>query len=178
MTITVTRYQEGAPEISGAPFDSARGTPRLRVLLRPHKALGPHGFVWFVGLTAGLLSLPLLAVFGTPVLWGLLPFVVLVLGALWWGLTRNWRDREIYEDLLLWHDHLTLVHAVPRKAPLTWETNPYWVRLRLIPEGGKVPDYVTMKAGDREVEIGAFLAPEERRDLYALLSRELKGGGL
>ncbi|RFU12888.1 DUF2244 domain-containing protein [Rhodobacteraceae bacterium W635] len=176
MTIDITRYADGAPEHSGAPFDPDHGTPRLRVLLSPHKALTPNGFVWFVGLTASLLLLPLLAVFGTPVLWGLLPFVLAALWALWWGLTRSWRDAERYEELLLWDDHLRLTHAVPRKAPLRWDTNPYWVRLRLIPEGGKVPDYVTLKAGGREVEIGAFLAPSERRELYALLSRELGGG--
>lgn len=176
MTIDVTRYEEGAPEKFGAPFDEARGTPRLRVLLRPHKALTPRGFVWFVGLTATLLSLPLMAVFGTPVLWGLLPFILAALWALWWGLTRSWRDAELYEELLIWEDHLRLVHAAPRKAPLKWEANPYWVQLRLLHEGGKVPDYLTMKGGGREVELGAFLAPSERRDLHALLSRELGRG--
>jgi len=34
-----------------------------------------------------------------------------------------------------------------------------------------VPDCPTLKGGDREVEIGAFLAPEERSTLH----RELAG---
>lgn len=175
MPVDITRYEEGAPEQFGALFHDRHGAPRLRLLIRPHKALSPRGFVWFVGLTASLLSLPLLAVFGTPVLWGLLPFVLAAMLALWWGLTRSWRDMELYEELVLWDRHLRLTHAAPRKAPLVWEANPYWVRVSLIPERGRVPDYVTMKAEGREVEIGAFLSPEERRELYDLLSREMHG---
>ncbi len=175
MTVDITRYDEGAPHSAGAPFHEARGTPRLRMVLRPHKSLTPEGFVWVVGLTASLLTLPVLAVFGTPVLWGLLPFVVAAVWALWWGLKRSWRDRDLHEELLLWEDHVTLTHIAPRRKPLVWEANPYWVQVRLKPEGGKVTDYVTLKGAGREVEIGAFLAPSERREIYKVLSREMGG---
>lgn len=174
MPVDITRYDQGAPDQSGAPFLDGQGRPRLHLVARPHKSLSPHGFVWFIGLTATLLALPLLAVVGNPVLWGLLPFAVAAIAAIWLGLKRSWRDLEMREDLLIWDDHMRLTHAAPRKPPQVWDANPYWVQVRLIPEGGRVPDYVTLKGEGREVEIGAFLAPEERRDLYQLLLREMR----
>ena len=56
----------------------ADGTRRL--LLWRHRSLEPSGFAWVMGLAAAALGLPLLAVVGSPILWGLLPFAV---GALW-----------------------------------------------------------------------------------------------
>ena len=149
MPVETTRYAKGAPEDFGALFHEEHGTPRLVLTLRPHKSLTPPGFVWFIGLTAGLMALPLIAVLGRSVLWGVLPFVLIAIAAIWWGLKRSWSDMELHEELVIWDG------------------------VRRIPEGGKVPDYVTMKAEGREVEIGAFLAPSERRDLHALLEREI-----
>ncbi|WP_245008504.1 DUF2244 domain-containing protein [Paracoccus marcusii] len=41
--------------------------------LWPHRSLPKRGFVWFIGTTATLLLLPILAVLGTQVLWGCCP---------------------------------------------------------------------------------------------------------
>ncbi len=175
MPVEITWFEEGAPEEFGALFHEGHGRPRLAIILRPHKSLTPEGFVWFIAMTAAMLAIPLLAVVSSPIFWGLLPFVGLVVWAMWAGLKRSWRDGMIYEELVIWPDHLRLTHKPPRKPALEWQTNPYWVRLSIRPEGGKVTDYLTLKAEGREVEFGAFLAPSERRDLYALLSRELRG---
>ena len=66
--------------------------------------------------------------------------------------------------LTLTADRLTITHTLSR-PPRRWETNPYWVQVRLIPTGGPVPDYLTLKGRDREVELGAFLTPAERKEL-------------
>lgn len=176
MPVDITRYAEGAPDHSGALFNGGEGQPRLRLVARPHKSLTPGGFVWFIGATAALLALPLLTAFGSPVLWGLLPFVGGAIWAIWWGLKRSWRDMDLHEELLLWDDHVRLTHVAPRKADQVWDANPYWVQVRLTPQGGRVPDYVTLKGEGREVEIGAFLAAEERVELYHLLLREMRPG--
>lgn len=174
MPVGITRFDDRAPEDFGALLHEIHGPPRLHLVIRPHQSLTPPGFVWFIGLTAGLLSLPLLMALGGPALWGLLPFCLAAIAAIWWALQRSWRDRMLREDLVIWRGWMRLTHKAPRKAPLTWQANPYWVKLRRIPKGAKVPDYLTLKAGGREVEIGAFLSPGERRDLQALLERELR----
>ena len=51
-----------------------------RLHLWPHRSLNQRGFVWFIGLTAALIALPLFGVIGSPVVWALLPFL---LAAIW-----------------------------------------------------------------------------------------------
>jgi uncharacterized membrane protein len=133
-----------------------------RLHLWPHRSLTQRGFVWFVGLTAALIAVPLLAHLGSPVLWALLPFLAGTIWALWFALRKNGRDRDIVEDLTLSPDHITLVRHGPRGKRQDWEANPYWLRITLHETSGPVPNYLTLKGEGREVELGAFLSEEER----------------
>ncbi len=149
--------------------------PQAELHLWSYRSLPKTGFVWFVGTTIVFLSVPLLAVVGNIVLWGLLPFILLVMWAMWAALQRSYRDGEILEELRIWDNHLVLTRHDPRKATQTWETNPYWVRILRHPTGGPVPDYLTLKGQHtREVEIGSFLTPEERRHLYGEIQAALQ----
>ena len=69
--------------------------------LWPHRSLTQRGFVWFLGATAALIALPLLAMLGSPVLWALLPFFAATLAGIWLALRKNGRDRHIVEELVL-----------------------------------------------------------------------------
>ncbi|MFM2354935.1 MAG: hypothetical protein RLZZ528_671 [Pseudomonadota bacterium] len=148
------------------------GTTR-RLRLWPHQSLTPRGFVWFVGATALLLAVPLIALLGTVVLWGLLPFLVLAVAGLWTALRRSWRDREITEVLTLSPDRAEL-RRHDRLGERRWDENTYWVRVTLHQTGGPVPQYLTLRGQGREVELGAFLTEDERialhRELLAALA--------
>jgi uncharacterized membrane protein len=153
-----------------------RDIPEGRELtLWPHRSLTAQGFVWFVGLTAGLLALPLLAVIGTHALWGLLPFLLATIGGLWWAIRRNSADAALTEVLTLTRKAMRLVRTEPGTAPKEWAANPYWVTVTLHETGGPVEHYLTLKGGGREVELGAFLSPDERlalrSDLLEALAR-------
>lgn len=178
MPFSVVRYQDEAPQLAGASaiFGGAsdRGQPRLGIEIRAHNSLTPPGFVTFISITALLSLVPLMSVLGTPVLWGLLPFVLAMLSLIWLALKRSWRDGNLSEQFLIWDDHVELTHRPARGAPLTWAANPYWVRLELHRRGGRVPDYVTLANQDRMVEIGSFLSHPERLELHDLLARELR----
>jgi uncharacterized membrane protein len=163
-----------APEITGALSRDGHGLPRLWLRLTPHKSLTPEGFVWFMGATAALIAIPLLSILGNPVFWFLLPFILGALWAIWAALTRSWRDREIYEELVVWDDLIRLERHEPRRPPLAWEANPYWVRVALHARGGPVPQYLTLQGGEREVELGAFLTPPERIGLKETLDKALR----
>ncbi len=137
--------------------------------LWPNRSLTAPGFAWFIGLTAGLLALPLMVLLGTPYLWGLLPFLMATVGGVWWAIRRNQSDGRLTEILTLTRDEARLVRTHPKGATQDWTANPYWVSVALHETGGPVEKYLTLKGGGREVEIGAFLSPDER----ALLRGEL-----
>jgi uncharacterized membrane protein len=140
-------------------------TPRAELHLWPYRSLPNRGFVVFIGVTAVMFTFPLAQVLGTPVLWGILPFMLIVVAALWSGLRRNQADGIVLEELRLWPDRVTLTRTGPRRAHHFWEANPHWVSVMLYPTGGPIENYLTLKGAGREVEIGAFLTEDERLKL-------------
>jgi uncharacterized membrane protein len=137
-------------------------TPQAQLHLWPYRSLPNRGFVVFIGLTAMMFAFPLIQVLGTPILWGILPFILIVVAALWYSLRRNHADGTVIEELRLWPDRVTLTRTGPRRAHHFWEANPHWVSVTLYPTGGPVENYLTLKGAGREVEIGSFLSEEER----------------
>jgi uncharacterized membrane protein len=145
-----------------------------RLQLWPHRSLTQRGFVWFIGLTAGLIAVPLIGIVGTPVLWALLPFLLGTIWAIWFALRKNGRDRDIVEDLRLSPERITLVRHGPKGRRQDWEANPYWVQVILHETDGPVPNYLTLKGDGREVELGAFLSEDERIALRGELQSRLR----
>ena len=142
-------------------FPPAADMP-ARLHLWPYRSLPRRGFVAFIATTCALIALPLLAVLGSPVLWGLLPFFLIAIAGVWFALAKSYRDGEIVEDLIFAPENLTLTRHGPRGQRHDWQANPHWVRLTLHPKGGPVPNYLTLSGSGREVELGAFLSEEER----------------
>ncbi len=145
-----------------------------RLHLWPYRSLPRRGMVWFLGGTSICIVVPLLGLIGTPVLWGLLPFLLATLAAIWWALEKSFRDAEIVEEMEITPDQLTLVRHGPRGKRQDWQANPHWVRLTLHASAGPVPQYLTMKGEGREVELGAFLTEVERRRLAAEITEVLR----
>lgn len=145
-----------------------------RLHLWPYRSLPRRGMVWFLGGTAAAIVLPLLGLIGSPVLWGLLPFLLATIAAIWWALEKSFRDAEIIEDLEITPDRISLTRHGPKGKRQDWQANPHWVRLTLHATAGPVPQYLTLKGEGREVELGAFLAPDERRSLCAEIAEVLR----
>lgn len=136
----------------------------------PYRSLPVSGFVWFIAITAGLLLLPLLALLGSPVMWGVLPFILATLAGLWVAITRTYRSGATREVLHLGADRVELIRHDEGREDRCFEANPYWLRVAL--HNGPVEDYLTLSGDGREVELGAFLTPQERRKLdYELRER-------
>ena len=149
-------------------------TPEARALtLWPHQSLTPRGFTWFIGITAVMLALPLLAVLGSPVVWFLLAFFTAALAGVWRAITANVKDRTRHEALHLGETRVRLEHVQPKGEVLTWEANPHWVTVHLR-DDGPVEKYLTLRGNSREVEIGSFLSREERETLFDEISQALK----
>lgn len=166
---------EKAPASSGAFFDAAcpARPPVFRIVLRPHRSMSRAGFALLLLVAWGGFLIPLSMLLGTAALWGMLPFALGTLGLLWALVNRNYADAALCEELSLWPELIRVDRFNPRGPSQHWQANPYWVRLHLFPEGGPVENYLTLKGGGREIELGAFLSPEERADIHRDLSRWL-----
>ncbi|TFL18169.1 DUF2244 domain-containing protein [Jannaschia formosa] len=161
-------------DLTEAPASpGASESPLLAIELWPHQSLTPQGFVVMIGATFAMLMVPLIGLIGTAVLWGVLPFMMLVLGALWYGLKRSWRDRDILERFELSAQCARLTRRDPDGSTRDWEANTLWLRVERHDRVGTVEDYLTLLGGSRPVEIGAFLTPEERRGLERRLLNAL-----
>lgn len=143
--------------------------------LWPHNSLTARGFVGFVGVTSALLAVPLIGLLGSPILWALLPFLLAAIASIWVALRRNNRDRQIREELVIGAEKVTLFHTEPYGKSQDWEANRYWVKPVLTAQGGPVPQYLTLRGGAREVELGAFLSEDERIRLQGEVLRALAG---
>lgn len=144
-----------------------------RLLIWRHRSLDARGFVWVIALTAGALVLPLVALLGKAVAWGLLPFALAALVGLWWAMQYGWRGGGPSENVTLTPDLIRVVRRDPGRADRVWQGPSYWVRLTLRRDG-PVEDYLTLTDGSgREIELGAFVDPAERRALRAELAEAL-----
>ena len=152
-------------------WTSDRSTRTLR--LWPHQSLTGRGFTWFIGATAAMLALPLLAVLGSPVVWILLLFFAAALAGVWHAIMRNRHHRSIQEALTIDGDRLHVSHVPPEGPAQEWTANPYWVTVHLR-DDGPVEKYLTLRGAGREIELGRFLTPEERAALYVELADQLR----
>ncbi|MEM7441454.1 MAG: DUF2244 domain-containing protein [Pseudomonadota bacterium] len=149
-----------------------RGTPVWEVTLRPHRSLSNKGFSNVILVTSIALAFPLFAFLGSAVLWGLLPFALGALWMLWTAIRASDRDGTLTEHLMLWPDLIAVHRHNPRTDDQFWHANPFWVSTHL-KHTREVRDYLTVKGAGREIELGRFLTPQARKELFADLNRQL-----
>ena len=148
------------PYLASMPYrwttDRTDVAPEWHLAIWPHRSLPPRGFATFIATTATLMFVPLLAVLGSPVLWGLLPFVAGTIWMIWYFLQRSYADGTLQEELQLSHDRIELTRTDPRKPKQNWQANPYWVRVELHDSTGPV-----MMTYADEVESDRFMKMTE-----------------
>jgi uncharacterized membrane protein len=168
-------FQETAPSHlpwrSDGPATRAQA-PILSLSLRPNRSLTRRGMTWVMALVALGLAIPLVPLAGTGAAWGMLPFLVAALAGLAWAFRRSFEDGRLTEELRLWPDLITVERIEPNGCVRRWHANPFWAQPRLI-EDAKIEKYLTLKGNGREIELGAFLSPEERVELYSEISGAL-----
>jgi len=154
--------------------ETQNGTTQPQLRLWPHRSLPRKGFAAMILMAFTLGTIPLYGLLGTVFLWGILPFVLAAVAALWWGLEKSYRDGDILETLTLRPDHhIDLFHTAATGEEYHWECNAYWARAEMHVHGGPVPFYVTLTGNNRTVEIGRFLSEDERKALYDELVQTL-----
>jgi uncharacterized membrane protein len=146
------------------PFER-QDPPVLALTLWPHRSLSRRGFVRVLILVAVGLALPVVPFIGSKIIFGLLPFVIGALLALYLALRRSYFDGRLTEVVRLWPDLITVERCEPRGTVRRWHANPFWVKTRL-KDNARIEKYLTLEGNGREIELGAFLSPPERVALY------------
>lgn len=139
----------------------------------PNRSLPPEGHRHVLIFTCAMFCIPLVPAFAAGIGWTLLPFLAGATALLWYFLRRNARDGAAqWEHIRIWPDQIVVERHDPRRAPRVWIANPYWVQVALHSDA-RLENYLTLKSDGREIELGAFLSPEERVALKDDVERAL-----
>lgn len=154
---------------SGDPLETP---PLVSLTLWPHRSLSMGGFRLLMAVAAIGCAIPLFAIIGTNAVWVVGAFVAIDL-ALLYGLMRlTYRSGRLRETVRLWPDRLEVVRTEPNGRRRRWEANPHWVRVRLV-DTRRIEAYLVLSSAGRDIELGAFLTPDERRALADALQTAL-----
>ena len=168
----------GGPPVAGAlpewvDWRERHDRPLYSARLWPNRAMGPFGHRLVLALAGIVFAVPLVISAPGKVALGLLPFLGGALWALGYALRRNWREgRATEERVAIWRDEMRVERRDPDGRIRRWQADPWQVRIALRKDG-PVEQYLTLKGGGREIELGAFLSPEERVALAAELEQAL-----
>lgn len=148
--------------------------PMWETTLWPNRSLSRKGFRNTMLVAAVGFALPVLPFVLAGAGWILLPFVLFVFGFLWLAFRLNNRAGRLREHISLWHDLIAVERHEVNGQIMRWQANPYWLRIKLLEAGGPVDNYLTLIGSEREIELGAFLSPEERAALKGELETLIK----
>lgn len=150
---------------------AAQEPARFEAVLRPHRSLGPRGFLALMAAIAGV-SFAAGAVFVHMGAWPIGGFFGLDVLLVWLAFRLSYRDGRRYEVVRITSDALTVTRVDARGRAHTVALNPYWSRVRVDELGAGQTD---LRVGfhAREVSIGRFLSPDEREELAVALRRAL-----
>ena len=139
--------------------------------LRPHRSLSRGQFRALL-LAVAAISFGSTLPFVIMGAWPVAGFMGLDVLAVYLAFRRNYQDGTLVECLRLWPDLITVERREPRGAVRRWHAHPAWVKVMLF-ENARIEKYLTLRGNGREIELGAFLSPDERIVLYTRLREAL-----
>ncbi|WP_341703105.1 DUF2244 domain-containing protein [Ferrovibrio sp.] len=155
--------------------------PVFAAELRPHRSLGPRGFVILMGFFAAV-NFAAGAAFWALGAWPVFGFCGLDVLLLWLAFRYSYRQARAREYLRLDADALTLRRIDMQGREKSWRMQPYWLRVECSEEDDSAR--LRLWSHGRMLAVGDFLSPQERRTLAAALRealwrwRQPEGAGL
>ena len=75
---------------------------------------------------------------------------------------KSYSPETVKEVVLIGPKEISITRFEANGKQNFWKANNYWVKVKLYPEGQIVENYLTLVGNNREVELGAYLSPNER----------------
>ncbi len=143
----------------------------LDAVLRPAPPLTAQATVLVLG-AVGLANFTLGVIFMLKGAWPVMPFMGLDVLLLIWAFHRCRRAAQSYEHVVLSLSRLDITRHRQGEQTSEISLNPYWLNVG-IEEEAEQPRHLLLSSHGRSIELGAFLAPEERLRLAQLLRQAL-----
>ncbi|MCB9992556.1 MAG: DUF2244 domain-containing protein [Hyphomicrobiaceae bacterium] len=147
-------------------------SPLFSAMLTPHRSLGPRG-IRNVAAVASLLALVPGFFFFSIGAWPVVGLMGLDVLALYWALSASLKSGRAFEEVTLWRDALEIRHVTGWGRERQHKFNPFFVRLRVERDYEDRVTRLALKFRDSELEIGAFLNPDDKASFATVLSSAL-----
>lgn len=138
-------------------------TPQYEAVLRPHRSLPPRGFFFLMLAIAGF-SFVTGVGFVMMGAWPVTGFFGLDVLLLYGAFRLSYRSGRMREIIRLAGDDMTVERVSVRGETRNWRFQAFWLRIRMI-ELGTRGNRLLLASHGRELAIGGFLTPDERRAL-------------
>ena len=143
----------------------------FRAVLRPHRSLGPAGFLILMTALAAI-SFVTGMVFYLAGAWPVLGFFGLDVLIVYVAFKLNYRSGRLYETIEITPARLVVTRVHPSGRREEFDCNPYWARVRLRewPDGRTA---LSVLERGKELAFARFLTDVERRDFAVTLKEAL-----
>lgn len=106
--------------------------------------------------------------------WPVFGFFGLDVLLIYWAFKKNFSDCETREVIEITERDLVVQRYLPNKPAREYRLNRHWVRLELAEDKAReLVGALTVNSHGKELEIASFLGPDERKEFYRVLNREL-----
>jgi len=148
--------------------------PRLHfdAVLQPYRSLSPAGF-WLLMAVVSAAGLGAGTAFVLRGAWPVCGFLGLELLLIYLAFRLSYRGARCTETVRLDDRELVVRRTTPGGRVGEWRFQPYWLRVAL-DQPPRHDGQLTLSSHGRRLVIGAFLAPEERREVARTLRRALE----
>ncbi len=155
---------------ASARVDAQTSPVFFDAVLYPHRSLPPRGFLVLM-LLLGAVSFAAGVSFVLIGAWPIFGYFGVDVLVVYLAFRASYRSARMHECVRLTEDTLTVERVGQRGDRRRWQFQPFW--LRVVLEEHDETNRLLLTSHGRELVVGGFLAPQERRSLAAALKDAL-----
>jgi uncharacterized membrane protein len=157
---------------SGNAVETAEEAPIFSARLSPYRSLSPAGFNLLMMTIVGLSFFTGLA-FWLMGAWPVVGFMGLDILLIQFAFRMSYRQARAFEEVEVTRSALTVRKVSPSGRSREYGFNPYWARLVVDRYPDRLISRLSIASHGRELDIGKFLAPNERESFAEAFSAAL-----
>ena len=147
--------------------------PLFAATLTPNRSLSRRGFRIVIAVVAVLASIPAL-IFISLGAWPIVGFIGLGVLLIWLALRASMKNGRQHEEVTLWPDQLELRQVSARGTAQLLRFNPLAVKLVIDRDINERTTALHLRTSDSDIQIGAFLNPDDKASFAKVFGTALK----